>query len=62
MMRSRMASAIVGSPTISYQLDDGYCEVMMMDFRSCLSSMISSSIGRSLTSRGTRNKSSRMSN
>ena len=47
MMRSRIASAIVGSPTMSYQLEDGYCDVMMMDFRSCLSSMISSSMGRS---------------
>ena len=46
-MRSRIASAIVGSPTMSYQLEDGYCDVMMMDFRSCLSSMISSSMGRS---------------
>ena len=33
-MRSRMASATVGSPTISYQLDEGYCEVMMIDLRS----------------------------
>lgn len=41
-MRSRMASAIVGSPTMSYQLDDGYCEVMIVDFLSCLSSIISS--------------------
>lgn len=29
MIRSRMASAIVGSLTMSYQLDDGYCEVMI---------------------------------
>ena len=48
IMRSRIASAIVGSPTISYQLEEGYCEVMMMDFLSCLSSIISSSMGRSL--------------
>lgn len=48
MIRSRMTSAIVGSPTMSYQLDDGYCEVMMTDFRSCLSSIISSSMGRFL--------------
>ena len=34
MIRSRIASAIVGSPTMSYQLEDGYCDVMMMDFRS----------------------------
>ena len=53
---------IVGSPTMSYQLEDGYCDVMMMDFRSCLSSMMSSSMGRSLASRGTMNRSSRMSN
>ena len=31
---SRIASATVGSPTISYQLDEGYCEVIMMDLRS----------------------------
>ena len=31
-----MASAIVGSPTMSYQLDDGYCEVMIVDFMSVL--------------------------
>ena len=61
IMRSRIASAIVGSPTISYQLEEGYCEVMMMDFLSCLSSIISSSMGRSLASRGTRQRSSRMS-
>lgn len=61
MMRSRIASAIVGSPTMSYQLEDGYCDVMMTDFRSCLSSIISSSMGRSLASSGTINKSSRMS-
>ena len=61
MMRSRIASAIVGSPTMSYQLEEGYCDVMMMDFRSCLSSMMSSSMGRSLASRGTMNRSSRMS-
>ncbi len=36
MIRSRIASAIVGSPTMSYQLEDGYCDVMMTDFRSCL--------------------------
>ena len=62
MMWSRIASAIVGSPTMSYQLEEGYCDVMMMDFRSCLSSMMSSSMGRSLASRGTMNRSSRMSN
>ena len=45
MMRSRIASAIVGSPTMSYQLEEGYCDVIMMDFRSCLSPMISSSMG-----------------
>ena len=28
-IRSRIASATVGSPTMSYQLDDGYCEVIM---------------------------------
>ena len=61
IMRSRIASAIVGSPTISYQLEEGYCEVMMMDFLSCLSSIISSSMGRALASRGTRQRSSRMS-
>ena len=33
-IRSRIASATVGSPTMSYQLDDGYCEVIMMDLRS----------------------------
>ena len=62
MIRSRIASAIVGSPTMSYQLEDGYCDVMMTDFRSCLSSIISSSMGRSLASRGTMNRSSSMSN
>ena len=28
-IRSRIASATVGSPTMSYQLDDGYCEVII---------------------------------
>ena len=54
MIRSRMASAIVGSPTMSYQLGDGYCEVMIVDFLSCLSSIISSRIGRSLAGAGKR--------
>ena len=60
-MRSRMASATVGSPTMSYQLEEGYCEVMMMDLRSWRSSMMSSNIGRSFASSGTRKRSSRMS-
>ena len=54
IIRSRMASAIVGSPTMSYQLGDGYCEVMIVDFLSCLSSIISSRIGRSLAGAGKR--------
>ena len=54
MIRSRMASAIVGSPTMSYRLGDGYCEVMIVDFLSCLSSIISSRIGRSLAGAGKR--------
>ena len=54
MIRSRMASAIVGSPTMSYRLGDGYCEVMIMDFLSCLSSIISSRMGRSLAGAGKR--------
>ena len=54
MIRSRMASAIVGSPTMSYQLGDGYCEVMIVDFLSCLSSIISSRMGRSLAGAGKR--------
>lgn len=33
MIRSSIASTIVGAPTMSYQLEDGYCEIMMMDFR-----------------------------
>ena len=49
-----MASAIVGSPTMSYQLGDGYCEVMIVDFLSCLSSIISSRMGRSLAGAGKR--------
>ena len=54
MIRSRMASAIVGSQTMSYQLGDGYCEVMIVDFLSCLSSIISSRMGRSLAGAGKR--------
>ena len=54
MIRSRMASAIVGSPTMSYQLGDGYCEVMIVDFLSCQSSIISSRMGRSLAGAGKR--------
>ena len=54
MIRSRMVSAIVGSPTMSYRLGDGYCEVMIVDFLSCLSSIISSRIGRSLAGAGKR--------
>ena len=54
MIRSRMASAIVGSPTMSYRLGDGYCEVMIVDFLSCLSSIISSRMGRSLAGAGKR--------
>ena len=39
---------------MSYQLDDGYCEVMIVDFLSCLSSIISSRMGRSLAGAGKR--------
>lgn len=46
---------------MSYQLDKGYCEVIMMDFHSCLSSIISSNMGHYLAPSGTKNWSSRMS-
>lgn len=47
---SSMTSAIVGSPIASYHSETGICEVMMIDLRPCLSSIISRSIGRSFES------------
>ena len=58
---SRMASATVGSPMASYQLETGSCEDMMIDLRPWRSSIMSSRMGRSLASMGTRNASSSMS-
>ena len=39
---------------MSYRLGDGYCEVMIVDFLSCLSSIISSRMRRSLAGAGKR--------
>lgn len=52
---SSTASATVGSPMASYQLPTGSCEDITIAFLPCRSSMISSSIGRSFASIGTRN-------
>lgn len=60
-IRSSTAFATVGSPMASYQLDTGICEVMTMDFLPCLFSMMSSRIGCSLASSGTRKRSPRIS-
>ena len=45
IMWSMMVSVTVGSPIASYQLSVGSWEVMMMDFRPCGSSIISSRRG-----------------
>lgn len=57
---SRIASATVGSPIASYQLSTGSCDVIMIDFNPCQSSIISIRIDPSLASSPIRNRSLRM--
>ena len=58
---SSTASATAGSPIASYQLSTGSWDASTIDFLSWRSSMMSSSMGRSFASSGTRKASSSMS-
>ena len=58
MIRSRMASAMVGSPIWSCQFSMGNWLVMMVEERDCRSSMISKRSRRSASVRGARPRSS----
>ena len=59
-MRSRMASATVVCLDGIVPVSSGSCDVTMIDLRPCRSSMISVRCARSLASRGTRKRSSRI--